>query len=95
MRQTVTALTRTRRHWRDKETLERGLMGCGDQVRLCSLPWKNSLAVPQNANCSYQLIQDSIPRYILKRTEFWAGKMAQWVKVLATKLENLSSIPRT
>ena len=92
MGQTVTALTRTRR---DKEALERGLMGCGGQVRLCSVPWKNSLAVPQNANCSYQLIQDSIPRYILKGTEFWAGKMAQWVKVLATKLDNLSSIPRT
>lgn len=71
---------------KEEEALERGLMGCGGQVRLCSLPWKNSLAAPQNANCHYQIIQNSTPRYILKGTEFWAGNMAQWVRYLPPSL---------
>jgi hypothetical protein len=36
---------------------------------------------------------NAIQNKTLKNVELGASKMAQWVKVLAAKLDNLSSIP--
>lgn len=68
-----------------------GRLSCPELVRP-SLEKRNDLKGTTGMGCG---ILGSSNSFSLKTETLRAGKMAQWIRVLATKPGNLSSIPRT